>query len=59
MKCKKCGGMVYVIESVGHEIEDGLYKSHYTGRCEDCGAKFLYTDYFEMVYTGTDCNKEI
>lgn len=58
MKCKKCGGNVYIIESVSNEMEVDLYKSNYTGRCVDCGAKFLYTDYFKMEYTGTDC-KEI
>ena len=54
MKCEKCGGQVYIVESVGHEMDDDLYRSNYTGRCVDCGAKFLYTDYFKMEYIGTD-----
>lgn len=58
MRCKKCGGMVYIVRSTGNDMEGDLYRLHYVGRCEDCGAKFLYTDYFKMEYTGTDC-KEI
>lgn len=58
MECKKCGGKVYIIESRDNEMDGSLYKVFYVGRCILCHTKFLYTDYYEVAYTGTDC-KEI
>lgn len=58
MKCEKCGGKVYIVETMKHEWDGDVYKIPYICRCEDCNTKFLYNEIFEMTYTRTDC-KEI